>query len=65
MAKQIAKLKSIENDHEITKDSDSEFLFALQNALLLALQEQGQLTPIQYRHAVEGLKKQRQQQAGK
>lgn len=63
MAKKFAALQQIDNDHKITMDSDSEFLYHLQNSLLLALMELGRLNAIQYRHAVERLKKQRRDRA--
>ena len=37
-------LKSIENDNRITRKTDSEFLYAFQKAVLLALLEDGTLT---------------------
>ena len=55
---QFAELSRIENNQIIIKDTDSEFLYHLQQALLLALREQGRLNPMQYRHADERLKKQ-------
>ena len=51
-------LKSIENDHRITRKTDSEFLYAFQKAVLLALLEDGTLTEMQYRYAEEKLRKQ-------
>ena len=51
-------LKSIENDHRITQKTDSEFLYAFQKAVLLALLEGGTLTEMQYRYAEEKLRKQ-------
>ena len=51
-------LKSIENDHKITRKTDSEFLYAFQKAVLLALLEDGTLTEMQYRYAAEKLRKQ-------
>lgn len=51
-----AKLLRIENDREITKNTDGEFLYAYQNALLLALKESGCLSEMQYRFAEEKLK---------
>ena len=51
-------LKSIENDHKITRKTDSEFLYAFQKAVLLALLEGGTLTEMQYRYAEEKLRKQ-------
>ena len=51
-------LKSIENDYRITRKTDSEFLYAFQKAVLLALLEDGTLTEMQYRYAAEKLRKQ-------
>ena len=47
-----AVLQTIENDREIRWDSDSEFLFEYQKAMLLALKELGTLDEMQYRDAV-------------
>lgn len=52
------QLQSIENDRRITRDSDSEFLYEFQKAILLALVEAGRLTEIQYRYAEEKLRRQ-------
>lgn len=65
MAKQFAKLQRIENDRRITKETDYEFLYQLQNALLLALKERGRLSQMQYRHAEERLQAQRRDRARK
>ena len=51
-------LKAIENDHKINRKTDSEFLYAFQKAVLLALLEDGTLTEMQYRYAEEKLRKQ-------
>ena len=51
-------LKAIEKDHRITRKTDSEFLYAFQKAVLLALLEEGTLTEMQYRHAEEKLRRQ-------
>ena len=59
MSRQYAKLQSIENNEAITPETHYEFLYHLQNALLLALREQGRLNPMQYRYAEEKLKQQR------
>lgn len=63
MAKQFAKLHRIDNDEVVTKETHYEFLYHLQNAILLALREQGRLTAMQYRHAEEALKQQRRERA--
>ena len=51
-------LKAIENDHRITRKTDSEFLYEFQKAVLLALLEDGTLTEMQYRYAEEKLRRQ-------
>ena len=56
-----AVLQSIENNREIILDSDSEFLFEYQKAMLLALKELGTLDEMQYRYAEATLKDQRRQ----
>lgn len=50
-------LKSIENNHLITKETDSAFLYEYQKAILLALVEAGRLTQAQYRYAEEKLRR--------
>ena len=59
MDRKFAKLDRIEHNEPITKESNYEFLYQLQRALLLALLEQRMLTPMQHRYAEEKLKKQR------
>jgi len=54
-----AVLRSVENDRRITEKQDAEFLYLLQKAVLLALQEAGRLNEMQYRYAEEQLKAQR------
>lgn len=51
-------LKAIENDHKITRKTDSEFLYEFQKAVLLALLEDGTLTEMQYHYAEEKLRRQ-------
>ena len=63
MARQFIKLDRIEHNEPITKESHYEFLNQLQHALLLALREQGRLSPMQYRHAAERLEKYRRDRA--
>ena len=53
-----ARLVVTENDREITKESDSQFLFEYQRAILLELKDKGILNEMQYRYAEEKLKKQ-------
>lgn len=60
MAEQ-ARLLGVENDREITKETDSQFLFEYQRAILLELKDRGVLNEIQYRYAEEKLKKQLKQ----
>ena len=50
--------ESSENDHRITRKTYSEFLYAFQKAVLLALLEDGTLTEMQYRYAEEKLRRQ-------
>ena len=52
-------LKRIENNRKLTSDTDFEFFYALQQGLLLALKELGQLDEMQYRAAQQHLNKQR------
>lgn len=54
--KEIAVLKEIENDREVTGDSDYEFLFYYQKSVLLALKELEILDDVQYRFAETRLK---------
>lgn len=56
-----AVLQTIENNREIIWDSDSEFLFEYQKAMLLALKELGTLDEMEYRYAEATLKEQRRQ----
>ena len=56
-----AVLQTIENNREILWDSDSEFLFEYQKAMLLALKELGTLDEMQYRYAEQTLKSQKQE----
>ena len=51
-------IKDIENNHRITRKTDSEFLYEFQKAVLLALLEDGTLTEMQYRYAEEKLRRQ-------
>ena len=60
-----AVLRSVENDRRITEEQDAEFLYLLQNAILLALKEAGRLNEMQYRYAEEKLKTQRRENAVK
>lgn len=58
--KDVAVLQSIENNREIIWDTDCEFLFEYQKAMLLALKELGTLNEVQYRYAEQTLKFQKQ-----
>lgn len=49
-------LKTIENDHIITTETDPAFLREFQEAVLLALLEDETLTEMQYRCAEEKLR---------
>lgn len=60
MAEQ-ARLLGVENNREITKETDSQFLFEYQRDILLELKEKGVLNEMQYRYAEEKLKKQLKQ----
>lgn len=57
MAEQ-ARLVAIENDRKITRETDCQFLFEYQRAILLELKANGVLNELQYRYAEETLKKQ-------
>ena len=59
MERKQVKLDRIEQNEPISSDSHYEFLYQLQHALLLALREQERISPMQLRHAEEGLRKQR------
>lgn len=56
MLPKFAKLQKIENRHNIRECTDSAFWKHLQNSLLLGLKEQGRLTDLQYRYAMEYLR---------
>lgn len=60
--KQFAALQRIDHNRKITQEDDREFLYNLENALLLALLEDGTLNQMQYRQASEKLKRQRREQ---
>lgn len=59
MRKKYAKLQQISNDRKITKDTDYEFMYHLEHALLLALQESGTLNYMQFKEAEKKLNEQR------
>ena len=51
-----ARLVRVEHDRRITKETDSQFLFEYQRAILLSLKDSGALDEAQYRYAEEKLK---------
>lgn len=53
-----ARLVRVEHDRRITKETDSQFLFEYQRAILLSLKDSGALDEAQYRYAEEKLKAQ-------
>lgn len=53
-----ARLVGIEHDRRITKETDSQFLFEYQRAILLSLKDGGALDEAQYRYAEGKLKDQ-------
>ena len=63
MKRQFANLLRIDNNEAIRKETHHEFLYHLQNAMLLALREKGMLNTMQYRHAEEKLKQYRKERA--
>ena len=52
------RLVRVEHDRRITKETDSQFLFEYQRAILLSLKDSGALDEAQYRYAEEKLKAQ-------
>ena len=55
---QNAILLKIENERKIRKDTDFEFLYALECGMLQALKEQGRLNEMQFRTAEMNLRQQ-------
>lgn len=53
-----ARLVEIEHDRKLTKETDSQFLFEYQRAILLSLKDSGVLDEAQYRYGAEKLKNQ-------
>lgn len=53
-----ARLAGIEHDRKITKETDGQFLFEYQRAILLSLKDSGALDDAQYRYAEETLRNQ-------
>ena len=65
MAVKYAHLRRIENDRVLEEASDREFMHQLRYALLLGLREIGTISAVQFRHAEEGLHRQRRDRAMK
>ena len=63
MGKRFAVLTKIEDDHKITAETDFQFIYHVQHALLLALRERGTISTVQYRRADELLRKKRTEAA--
>ena len=61
MGKRFAVLTKIEDDYKITAETDLQFLYHVQHALLLALRERGTISTVQYWKADEALRKQRRE----
>ena len=61
--KKFASLQRIEGSREITRERDGTFWYGLQDALLLALLEQGRIGPMEHRQAREKLNRQRRAHA--
>lgn len=53
-----ARLVWIEHDRKIAKETDIQFLFEYQKAILLSLKDSGVLNETQYRYAEEKLRNQ-------
>ena len=53
-----ARLVGIEHNRKITKETNSQFLFEYQRAILLSLKDGGALDEAQYRYAEEKLRNQ-------
>jgi hypothetical protein len=58
MDKRVARLVGIENMVEINKDSQAEFLFQYQKAILLTLSEKGIIDEIQCQRCIDKLTEQ-------
>lgn len=58
MAVPYGRFEKTEYEEAITRENHPEFLYHLQQALLLALQEQGRLRIPEYRRAEENLHRQ-------
>jgi hypothetical protein len=58
MDNKVARLIGVENQIEIKRDSQGEFLFQYQKAVLLTLSEQGIISEPQYRQCIDKLTEQ-------
>ena len=65
MAVKFADLQRIDGERKVTKETDYEFLYQLQYALLLALKESGTMNIVQFQMAEERLREQRRNRARK
>ena len=61
--KRFCNLYRIDSNECITFEKNFDFLYHIQLSLLLALKDLGSLDKMQYRHAEERLKQQRQDRA--
>lgn len=58
MEKKVIRLVGIENQIDISKDSQAEFLFQYQKAVLLTLSEQGMIDEMQCQRCIDKLTEQ-------
>lgn len=65
MARKLPQLQEIISNEPITGENHYDFLWHLQNALLLALREGERLNAVQLRFAMEKLNRQRRERAKK
>lgn len=63
MALRFARLRRIEGDREIRRDTDDAAWRRIEQGLLLALHQSGTLNAVQYRLAEEALKEQRRERS--
>ena len=63
MALRYAELMSTDRDRMISRNTDYDAWYTLEQGLLLALQESGTLSAMQYRMAEEALQEQRAERA--
>lgn len=57
MKKIVHNLQKIDHEHKITMKTDREFLFLVENGLLLVLRDNEIINQMQYRYANERLSK--------